>query len=146
MNYYNTAIYKNQVIDFFRGNGEYFEADRDREGVHDFSFTSYQIMGYGMDYGEKILYKRLDEDLIKYVQIPDFTYRDLMNILGIIWVYQLFRKEDKVLKHDWEMSSELSKGILEKINFFQKTESDISHMTRILNSLEVRFNYRFYRD
>ena len=61
MNYYRKAIEQDRVIDFFRGEGEYFEADRERQGIYNFSFTSYAIMGYGIECGESILYKKLNE-------------------------------------------------------------------------------------
>lgn len=141
MNYYKIAIDENNVVDFFRGKGKFFDADLDREGTHNFSFTSYNIMGYGTEFGEKQLYERLNLDLLYYINVSDFGRKDLENIIGIIWVYNLFRKEDNLLKTDWIISGELRSLILSKVAQLEKTESDISNIKRIMENLSKRFDF-----
>lgn len=141
MNYYQKAIEQNEIIAFFRGVGEYFEADLDREGTHDFSFTSYNIMGYGLEYGEEELYKHLNNDLLSYINIQYFTLRDLKNILGLIWVYNLFRNEDHAFKTDWIIPKQLIKIILDKIKYFELNGEDLSTIHRTIDAIKNRFGF-----
>lgn len=144
MNYYSKAIKQNEVFDFFRGKGEYFDADLDREGSHNFSFTSYNVMGYGTENGESTLYQQLDKDLLKYINLPDFSLDDLKIIIGLIWVYFLFRKEDHTFKTDWIISSELIDKIHRKIVFFEEAHENSEDLNRMISSLSDRFDFHIF--
>lgn len=144
MNYYFKAIKQNEVFDFFRGKGEYFDADLDREGSHNFSFTSYNVMGYGTEYGESALYQQLNTDLINYINLQDFNLNDLKIIVGLVWVYFLFRKEDHTFKTDWTISSELLNNLRRKIQFFKESNENSEDLNRMISSLADRFDFHIF--
>lgn len=141
MNKYKTAIDKNEIPLFFRGKGEYYYPDRDREGVHNIGAMSFVVMGYGTEYGEEELYSQLNGDLNEYIDLGDFNLGDLTGIFGIIWTYHLFRKEDNLFKNDWLMSYDLLEKIKIKIELFEEKGEDLSNIFRVLKNLRERFGF-----
>jgi hypothetical protein len=132
MNIYKKAIEKNEVICFLRGNGEYFEKDRDREGKHDYSFTTFHIMGYALEINESIFFDQLNKNLLEYISLNDFNIQDSRNILSIIWVYCLFKDENKI-HSNWI----IDKNVIKKILDNSKNEE----IKDIIDRLRSRFNF-----
>lgn len=145
MNYYQIAIEKNQVIDFFRGKGEYFDLDRDR-GIHDFGFTAMHVIGYGTEFGENKLYPQLSSDLLAYISQDDFSFADLTNVLSIFWYYFIYRKEEKLLKSDWSVSDQLIKSIRVKMELFRSQGEDFATVDRIIKNIKERFNSDLFEE
>jgi hypothetical protein len=141
INYYKKAIEKNQVIDFFRGKGEYFELDIDR-GIHNEAFTSLNVIGYATELGEEKLYNQLNIDLLKYFGIEDFSINDLSIVLNILWFYFVYRKEENVLKIDWDLPVKINELIVEKIKMFSSEKNELSNINRIVMNLEKRFAFK----
>lgn len=140
MNLYKTAIDKNQVFDFYRGKGNYFDLDRDR-GIHNSAFTSMQVIGYGTDFGEEKLYNQLNSDLLKYITSDDFSFEDLNVIIGIIWFYFVYRKEEELLKQDWNIPNQLIELFATKMELMKSNGEDLSNIFRVIKNLKERFGY-----
>lgn len=140
MNFYSKAINYNEVVNFFRGEGDYFDLDRDR-GVHNSAFTFMQIIDYGTEFGEEKLYKQLEADISNYLSIDDFSINDFNTILGIIWFYFVYRKEENVLKQNWKIPDSITKKINYKIFEFKSQSVDLEKTTRIIIQLNTRFDY-----
>lgn len=140
MNFYNKAISNNEVINFFRGKGDYFDLDRDRN-THNSAFTFMQIIDYGAEFGEDKLYKQLEGDISNYLSLDDFSINDFNTVLGIIWFYFVYRKEENVLKQDWKIPGSITKKINDKIFEFKSQHIDLEKTTRIINQLNTRFDY-----
>jgi hypothetical protein len=139
MNYYKLARYNNEVSDFFRGKNKYFDPDRERDGIHNFSFTSYNLFDYASEIGENFFYKLLDQDLMEYMNEEDFNVKDLSIIIKIIWMYNYFRKEDGLLKNDWK----ISENLIKKINYFIENINLDTKTCELIDELYLRFNYNY---
>lgn len=100
-----------------------------------------QIIDYGTEYGEEKLYKQLESDLRIYLLLIDFNVNDLNTILGIIWFYFVFRKQENILKKDWEIPTWLVEIIKSKFIEFSDLECDLETSSRIINQIASVFNF-----
>ena len=138
MNFYKQAIINNEVSDFFRGKQKYYSPDRERKDKHDNSFTTYEIFGYSAEIGELELFKQLESDLVLFLNISDFSEKDLLIVLNVFWLYFTFKTENK-LANELKIDSQLLKLIYSKMN--QKSELNTQLIIDILKRMKERFGF-----
>lgn len=140
MNYYQKAIEKNQVIEFFRGEGEYFDLDKDR-ATHNNAFTYMQIIDFGTILGEDELYKQLEKDLSYYISLSNFNVYDLKIVFGIIWFYLVYRNDEKTLNKEWIIPKEILDTIRQIILKFNKSDPEFSKVQNVIDLLANKFDF-----
>ena len=140
MNVYKLAIEKGEVIDFFRGKGNYFELDRDRGG-HDTSGIPYYIFGLLEKGNENNLFLQIENDLKELLKVTDFSISDLLLIFNVFWIYFNFRYEESKILIDWEMDKVLLSEIKDKIKIFRNQKIEEKKINRILQNFEDKFNF-----
>lgn len=139
MNTYKKAIELNESKDFLLGRNKYFVLNRDW-GDHDISGTYMEILNFGMEHGEQNLYSQITEDINKILLDDDLTVKDFTNLLGIIFFYYVYRKDEKKFKTDWQIGNNLKIAFQNKLLSFEDTE-DLSNIYRILDNLKKRFDF-----
>lgn len=142
MNSYSKAISRNEVIYFFRGKGDYFSPDRDREGEHDFSFTSFNIFSFCKEIGEGKFYEQLNKDLLKYCRTMNFTIEDLNIIVAIIWTYYYFKNEENRFVNEWKIDGEIIDWIRKAHSKFELNNTEIRKINSMIQQLSDRFGFR----
>ncbi len=140
MNVYKKAIEKKEVIEYFRGQREYFDLDRDR-GIHDNAYTSMHVIGYGTEFGSEVLYTQLESDLNIFMNRNDFDFDDFKIILGFFWSYIIYRKEEGLLSKDWNISPDLISRFRDYYTKYEEIGKDLNNVNRVLTNMKERYDF-----
>jgi hypothetical protein len=138
MNQFEESISKGEIKEFILGRSQYFVRDRDWGG-HDGTHTYAIILDYLKANGEagSIF---LDNSLVSILKDEFLSSNDLMQVIGILWNYFLYKSEQK-LNFNWNVSDNLKSEILAQIKKHQSLKSEILNIQSRLNVMQDKFGF-----